>query len=287
MGIPSYRKIKNLGHKDTSDVFDGSVIIQEKLDGSQISFGIVDGELCIRSKGKHRDLDDDAGTFQTAVDEIKERRDLLEPGVVYRGEYLRAPRHNHLEYDRVPEGHIALWEIEGPNGFEFIGEGLQGDAARLGFDVAPILHNGPIDSEEQIEELLETESSLGGEIEGVVIKNPCNGVYAKVVRPEFREKQKRKKPEKNDPIAEIADIYCTEARWRKAIQHLRDAGELTGTPKDIGPIIKEIQQDIMDECGDEIKEAVFQEHRKQLFNGFIKGFPEWYKDQVTVNVFGE
>lgn len=285
MGIPSYRKVKNLGHKDTSDVFNGPVIVQEKLDGSQISFGLVDGELYIRSKGTHRDLDGDAGIFQTAVDEIKKRHDLLEPGVIYRGEYLRTPKHNHLCYDRVPQGHIALWEYELQEYPPIVNPCET--AEHLGFDVAPVLYEGEIDSEEQIEELLDAESFLGGEIEGVVIKNPFNGVYAKVVRPEFREKQKQRKPKKTDPIAEIANIYCTEARWRKAVQHLRDAGELTGTPKDIGPIIKEIQQDIMDECGDEIKEAVFRKHRKQLFNGFIKGFPEWYKDQVSVNVFGE
>lgn len=286
MGIPSYRKIKNLGHKDTSDVFNGPVIIQEKLDGSQISFGLVDGELFVRSKGKHRDLGGDAGMFQAAVDEIKERRDRLAEGVVYRGEYLRTPKHNHLCYDRVPKGHIALWEIETPVG-DPIANVYKQQAGFLGFDYAPVLYKGEIESEDQINDILETESFLGGEIEGVVIKNPCNGVYAKVVRPEFREKQKQRKPKKTDPIDEIAAMYCTEARWRKAVQHLRDAGELTGTPKDIGPIIREIQQDIMDECGDEIKEALFAKHRKQLFNGFIKGFPEWYKDQVSVNVFGE
>lgn len=282
--LPSYQKIKNLGHKDTAGIFDGPVIIQEKIDGSQISFGLIGGDLFVRSKGTHRDLDENSN-FTRGIEAIKGRRDLLTPGAVYRGEYLRTPKHNHLAYERVPDGHIALWEVEcGPEG-EMLSDALQEAAGCLDFGCVPILHNGPIEDEDQIEELLESESYLGGPIEGIVIKNRGAGIYAKAVRPDFREKQKQKKPKRSDPVHEIAEIYCTEARWRKAIQHLRDDGELTGTPHDIGPLIKEIQRDIMEEHGDEIKDALFAKHRKVLYNGFIKGFPQWYQEQVKVDPF--
>jgi len=284
--LPGYRKIRNLGHKDTRGIFDGPVVVQEKVDGSQISFGIIDGDLFVRSKGTHRDLDGDAGTFQKAVDEIKKREHLLQSGFVYRGEYLRKPKHNHLAYDHTPKGHIALWEVERPDGAGRIFSSLlEQEAAALDLDVTRILHDGSVENEDQIKEIMDQESFLGGcKMEGVVIKTR-SGLYAKVVCKDFREKQKQKKSKKNDPIAEIADTYRTEARWRKAIQHLRDEGKLTDSPRDIGPLIKEIQADIMEEHGDEIKQAIFEEHRKALYNGFIKGFPQWYQGFVSVDVF--
>ena len=43
--IRSYSSPFNLGHKALAVLFSGSVTVQEKIDGSQFSFGIVDGEL--------------------------------------------------------------------------------------------------------------------------------------------------------------------------------------------------------------------------------------------------
>lgn len=45
----SYPKVYNLGHSAIKDLFHDEVVIQEKLDGSQFSFGIVDGEFRRRS----------------------------------------------------------------------------------------------------------------------------------------------------------------------------------------------------------------------------------------------
>ena len=41
----SYGKIFNLGHKETEALFDGPVVVEEKIDGSQFSFGSINGEL--------------------------------------------------------------------------------------------------------------------------------------------------------------------------------------------------------------------------------------------------
>ena len=39
------------GTSETEDLFKELVIVEEKIDGSQISFGKIDGELYARSKG--------------------------------------------------------------------------------------------------------------------------------------------------------------------------------------------------------------------------------------------
>lgn len=64
--IASYPQVFNLGHRAVADLFLDPVTVQEKVDGSQISFGIMPQyeaghptgmyELHIRSKGREKDL---------------------------------------------------------------------------------------------------------------------------------------------------------------------------------------------------------------------------------------
>lgn len=49
MGTSAFPKILHLGDKAIRDIFDEEVEITEKVDGSQFGFGIVEGELIIRS----------------------------------------------------------------------------------------------------------------------------------------------------------------------------------------------------------------------------------------------
>lgn len=49
----------------------------------------------------------------------------------------------------------------------------------------------------------------------------------------------------------------TEARWSKAVSHLKDRDALLQEPKDIGPLMKEVKQDILVEESDFIKEKLF------------------------------
>ena len=41
--IPSYPKIFTLGDRHTQGIFDGEVEITEKIDGSAIAFGMING----------------------------------------------------------------------------------------------------------------------------------------------------------------------------------------------------------------------------------------------------
>ena len=50
--LHSYPSIFNLGHRAVAGLLGGPVIVEEKIDGSQFSFGVtVDGEIVTRSKG--------------------------------------------------------------------------------------------------------------------------------------------------------------------------------------------------------------------------------------------
>ena len=66
----------------------------------------------------------------------------------------------------------------------------------------------------------------------------------------------------------------------KAVQHLREDGSLLGEPKDIGPLIKEVIRDTMEEETDYIKETLFAWAKKDIARRVTSGLPEWYKQQL-------
>ena len=86
--IASYPSIYNLGHKAVLDIFSSPVTVQEKVDGSQFSFGVfeVNGEsvLRCRSKGAEVNVFAPDKMFSKAVESVKAREHLLVPGWTYR-----------------------------------------------------------------------------------------------------------------------------------------------------------------------------------------------------------
>lgn len=299
----SYPSVYALGHKALDNLLDGNVIIQEKIDGSQFSFGVFDGELRVRSKGKIMYPDAPEKMFSKAVDTVKELQVLnrLKPRWTYRAEVLNKPHHNALKYDRVPNGNLIIFDIN--NGLESYVDYLEVRSEcvqLLGLEYVPTLWEGP-GSEVTIDllhKLLDTESVLGGtKIEGVVIKNYSQfGIDKKVlmgkyVSEAFKEvhqsEWKKANPGGKDVIQLLINSYRTDARWQKAIQHLSERGELEGSPRDIGALIKEVQADIHKECSDEIANALLKWAQPQIVRGVTRGLPEFYKMKLMEEQFNE
>ena len=296
MQINSYPSIYAIGHKAISNIFSSPVVVEEKVDGSQISFGVIDGELFIRSKRARIYTENPEGMFKKAVEYIVSIQDNLVPGWSYRGEYLQKPKHNALKYNRVPTNNIMIFDID--NGFqEYIMPWQKIDeASKIGLECVPLLLWSVIEKPEKLFDLLERESVLGGtKIEGVVVKNyniftqEKKIAIGKYVSEAFKEvasdQWKKANPGHNDIINALIESYATEARWQKAVQHLRDDGTLLGEPKDIGPLMRELQIDVEKECEDEIKDILYKQFRKQILRGVGRGFPEWYKKQLAEGAF--
>jgi len=291
--LSSYPSIYSIHHKAAAELLNGEVVIQEKIDGSQISFGVENGELKIRSKGAEIFVDAPEAMFSKAVEVIKQlfHEDKLLDGVTYRGEYLRSPSHNTIKYDRIPANHIILFDIEnGPQSFFSTGP-LEYTAKWLGLECVPTLFKGTLLTLSEALQYMPEKSILGDvEPEGIVIKNydkfgPDKKILiAKHVSEKFkevhREVWKTTNPGKKDVIQTLIDMYTTEARWDKAVSHLRDNGTLVNAPQDIGPLMKEIPKDILKEETDEIKEMLFKWAWPQISRGVIKGVPEWYKQRL-------
>jgi hypothetical protein len=75
----AYPKIWNLGHAQLTELLWDDVVIQEKLDGSQFSFGVIDGELRVRSRGREFDVHGPDKIFAAACATVLRIADELVP----------------------------------------------------------------------------------------------------------------------------------------------------------------------------------------------------------------
>lgn len=289
----SYPSIFNIGHAALSDFLQLPVLVEEKIDGSQFSFGRFDGELKVRSKGKEMHPDAPEKMFERAVEAVKTLD--LHDGWTYRGEYLQKPKHNTLCYERIPTKHVIIFDINTAEEVYLPYFDKVDEAKRIGLEVVPML-DFAITNAERLKSLLETDSILGGQkIEGVVLKNysvfgPDKKVkMGKYVSEAFKEKHqkawKAANPGRQDAIDNLITQLRTDARWQKGIQHLREVGELENDPRDIGKLLKAIGQDVYTEEGEWIKEQLFKWAWPQIQRGITRGFPEWYKEQLLQTAF--
>ena len=294
----SYPQIFALGHKAIEGIFEDSVIVQEKVDGSQISFGVFgeERELKVRSKGAQLNLLAPEGMFIRAIDSIRNFEHKLVQDWTYRGEYLAKPKHNALPYDRVPSGNIVLFDInsffESYLPYPLVVE----EGQNLGLETVPLVHDGKVEDITVFRLWLDRPSFLGGQpVEGVVVKNyhrfglDKKVLMGKFVSEAFKEVHKREwkvsNPGKADIVQALIANYNTPARYQKAVQHLKERGLLEGSPRDIGALLKEAAEDIEKECRDEIAKALYDWAWPQIRRGSTAGLPGWYKDELLKSAF--
>lgn len=310
----SYPSIYNLGHKAITNLLTVPVNVEEKIDGSQFSFGLFSGTdappirvidsieygLKVRSKGAVMHPDAPMDMFKKGVLAIKNRVDLLQPGWTYRGELLVKPKHNALAYDRTPQDHVILFDINPSEEAYLSYTDKHKEATRIGLECVPLLFQGTMGSIEDFRNLLNRTSILGGQlIEGMVIKPVDYNLYGldkkvlmgKFVSEAFKEVHsaswKEDNPTNKDIITLITAKYTNASRWAKAVQHLRDAGLLEDSVKDIGKLIQEVPIDVLKECEEEIKEHLMRHAWPHIKRGLTRGLPEWYKEKLLERQFNQ
>lgn len=299
--ISAYPKIFAIGTDYISKIFEGPVEITEKVDGSQFVFGNVRGNLYMRSKGVELYRDNPEKMFKLGMDYVCDLYDngLLPEDMIYYTEYLQKPKHNVLSYDRVPEHHIIVFGVSDKSK-NFYSATWRKYAQDIGLEYVPtIKDNAIIKSAEELIGLLDTDSVLGGQkIEGVVVKNysqqfllggqPFPIMAGKFVAERFKEKHHKDWKTKHTGPGRwqtFKEQFRTEARWEKAVIHMKEQGELENEPRDIGKLIKEVQNDIVAEAKTEIVEFLWKEFGKDVLRTAIRGLPEWYKEKLAGRLF--
>jgi hypothetical protein len=304
--VKSIPKIYALGHRYTQDIFDGEVWVQEKIDGSQFSFSVesIPGGTQLHCFSKSTEINLAApGMFEAGVNTVRAmwHAGQIPEGWTFQCEYLAKPKHNVLTYACIPHGHLVLFDVRDPSG-KYCPEEV--DAWAKVFDITPVptyyRGNGIVFFKDTVAELqhcpvfdlVEHDSILGGtKIEGIVIKNygkqhaesqsGTAPMTAKIVSDRFKEKHLvgplNRKAQPGELIQSIVSRYRTEARWLKAIQHLKESGKLVNGPEDIGPLLAELGTDLLAEEQEEIKQTLFDDHWKQIVRGVSDGFSQYYK----------
>lgn len=299
MHLHSYPSIYNFGHRAVAGLLTGPVYVQEKVDGSQFSFGLDEsGNVVTRSKGAEIFLETSDKLFKGAVEYAHSIKDKLTPGYTYRGEVLCRPRHNTLTYDRVPRHNVVLFDINAGEENYMPYDRVVQEATRLDLEVVPLIHEGMVESADQLKSYLETISFLGGQkIEGVVVKPVGYALFGadnkalmgKYVSEAFKEihggEWRKNNPSQNDVLERVALAYKTPVRWNKAIQHLREVGQIEDSPKDIGKVLVEVHRDVLKECEQEIKDALWTAAWPKIARIITAGLPEWYKKELLEKQF--
>jgi len=254
----------------------------------------------MRSKGKELFYEDHEKMFDLAVNFVIDHEEWLlkHPRIYFYGEFLNKPKHNVLCYNRVPKNNIMLFGVfEEGKGFCKLYSKLQQWACELDLEPVPLIEKCEIKSKDGLVEFLNEESILGGpKVEGVVVKNYDQTIligghvypsFGKFVREEFKEKLNKTWTSGKDKVQEFVDSFRTEARWQKGIQHLRECGQLESEPRDIGKLLVEIKNDLIEEEELNIKEGLYRLFKDQILRRAVAGFAEWYKEQLLNNAFKE
>lgn len=296
----SYPSIYALGHRYLAELLLDPVTVEEKIDGSQFSFGRfeIDGhvEFRARSKGATLNVIAPEKLFERAVAAAQALD--IRVGWTYRAEYLAKPKHNSLAYSRTPKNHLMVFDINDGHESYLRYAAKAAECERIGLECVPLIHEGMIENAAQFREMLDHESVLGGQkIEGVVIKNYARfGLDKKVLLGKFvseafkevhSKEWKNSNPTGKDIIDRIVDMLRTPARWDKAVIHLRERGLIEDSPRDIGLLIKEAQADVEKECMDEITSTLIGWALPHVRRGVVRGLPEWYKDELVKRQFAE
>lgn len=311
LSLSPYPKVWNLGHPMITDLFSTSypdqIVAQEKVDGSQLSW-CWDSEsadsLWVRSKGKIQygadfGYEPDA-MFAEAVEYLLSLP-VRRRGVIMRGEWLAKAKHNTVAYERRPKNGLVLFDVQtmhphlvdymSRDVIEAIAEEQQIEAVQQ-FDLNPPY------TADKLHALLQMPSQLGGDfgIEGVVFKNyglvTKTGEVAmgKHVREDFKEKHSRswkvRNPSQTDVVAHIVEQLNTPQRFAKAVEYLRDQGELEGSPRDIGALMRRVKQDVLEEETDWIVNQLTQVFMPKIERQIGHGLPEWYKNRLAESQFG-
>lgn len=234
-----YHKIIRYGHKSTQDVLNKGdyIIIQEKIDGANASFAVINGELKCWSRNRELNESNTLEGFYGWVQQNVQVQKLLE-GVVYFGEWTAQHKVSYEGYMKQ----FFLYDIYNLHLEEYVSFSMVRDEAkRLGLQLIPVFFEGEFESFEQLMSYV-GRTDLGGKLkgkptgEGIVVKNVNyrdefgKQVFVKLVIDGFREIQRQKQAKDSKKAFSEAESKVRECvtlpRVEKQVFKLIDNGLL-------------------------------------------------------------
>ena len=240
------------------------MVITEKIDGSNASFRLDNGELRVFSRRQELDEHNTLNGFYNWVVENIDV-DYLENGLIYFGEWLTKHK---INYSQENYKNFYLYDVYDTSRGVYLPYGSVCLASRLlNVEMAPVFYKGEPISTEEIQSLV-GKSHLGAEEgEGVVVKSYGHQEFVKFVSPKFKEvKQPKNKTEKKDSLDTWLDYVLTESRITKNIHKLQDENKLPDDLglEDMGNILKSSSGLIVEDIIEEELDVLIKEIKRKV-----------------------
>lgn len=268
--MKKYKKIRTLGHRENENIFtvnDDKIIIQEKLDGSNFRFWREGDKLIFGSRNVNN-LDKNNHQFSATINYLKEKIDVdkLDPDIIYIGEAMKKHSINY-DWGNIPK-FIGYDVVYKDNGLPLSYKLAIKEFNKIGLEFVRVIFEGTayeVRNNIDLNSFLDKDSPYreAGRPEGIVIKNYDRlnqfgrPLYAKMVRDDFKEKNKvkfdNKKTKKRDALY-ITEKYATEARIKKIILKMVNNEGKNLSRELMNSLIPKVIKDILSESIIEIYE---------------------------------
>jgi ATP-dependent RNA circularization protein (DNA/RNA ligase family) len=242
-GVTKYQHVERLGSENVEGLLDGfPLVVQEKIDGANLSVWMEDGQLCIASRNKQLcgpggwAEEGDGSEFRGAVGYIRAHRGIAAflaefPDRTLRGEWL--VKHT-VVYSPEAWNKFYVFDVQSKDG-EYVPSWAYSSILQgYGIDMVPFIEawtddTGPL-TLEHLAELAGQPSALGApKREGVVVKrydfiNRFGRIqWGKVVNADFAEAHKTEQCTEKDPSEIRFVARCvTDDLIRKTIGKIED-----------------------------------------------------------------
>lgn len=282
-----YPKIHRLGKEETDGILESTVIIQEKIDGANISIFEHEGKVRCGTRTRMLPEDESFNGFQEAV---KANLNLVmyfsrNPDYILYGEWL--VKHT-ITYPDEAYRKIYLFDIyDKTNDIWLPQEEVKAEAEFLGLEYPYIFSTGKFEAE-AIQEFV-GKSAIAPAGEGVVIKHEGfvnkfgDHVYAKLVHQKFKESNAivfggNNKHSETYWEMYVVNKYCTVARVQKVIQKLQSESERRLDMEQTSQVAGTCYHDLITEESWEIAKKVPVLNFKKLQGLCMRKFIQIYHD---------
>lgn len=292
MQFRTYPKIHRLGKEETDGILEGEVVVQEKVDGANISIWLGDnGQICCGSRT--RELEDGFNGFVDYVKSNPAIEDWLRkhPSKRLYGEWL--VKHT-ITYPDSAYKKIYLYDIyDDEEDFYASQEWVAKVAAEIGVEYPQVFMIGVDIKESDIKEVVgKTMIPEAANGEGVVIKHFGfkdkwgNHCYAKMVHEQFKEANAivfggNNKHSETYWEMYVVNKYCTTSRVRKIMQKLQPEIDRRLDMEHIPEVAGRCYHDLITEEAWEIVNKVPALDLKKLRQLCNKKFIQIYKDLLN------
>lgn len=245
-----YLKIKPLGYEENKDIFlnpEDEIIIEEKIDGANFRFTVLNGKLIFGSRTQQ--LTNDKGeeeniskSFKRCVNFIREKlkdKDLtIMEKLIFYGECCVKHTMNY-DWDKMPPylgfDIMNIYDKERMRYLSYNNKKAMFEYMNL--DMVPLILKIKAGTITEVDDIWVPISKYAPrenpkqQAEGIVFKNYNTQIFAKYVRDEFKEdnamafgSNPKYNKEDNTDNSELLFKYCTNARINKIIFKLVDDG---------------------------------------------------------------